>query len=153
MIAGRIASVDAGTGPRRRAARGGLERALIGAGTGAALGLVLWLAVAAIKVLYLRQNTACQQSSLSCLAAAAVAVGAAMAALAALAWPLLRIAGLRPAWPAALAAPPVAFILGRAYQAFTGNPAGRVPDGIVLLMVSYAVAALLTTPGAWRRRR
>ena len=123
---------------------------MLAAGVGAGLGLVLWLAVILITRFYLQRTASCQQSSLSCLAVAAVAVGAVLTALAVLAWPLLRTAGVRPAWPVALAAPPVAFILGRAYQAFTGNFAGRAPDGIVILMVAYAVAALLTKPGARR---
>jgi len=64
------------------------------------------------------------------------------------AWPLLRLAGVRPAWPVALIALPVAFILGRAYQAFAGSPAWGVPGLIVVPAVSYAAAALLTAPGA-----
>jgi hypothetical protein len=86
----------------------------------------------------------------SCLGDAVAGVLVVLAALAVLAWPLLRLAGVRPAWPAALIALPVAFILARAYQAFTGTPAWDVPGVIGVPAASYAAAALLTAPGARR---
>lgn len=73
---------------------------------------------------------------------------AAAVLLVVLAWPLLWLARVRPAWPVALTALPVGFILAHAYTAFIGAPYSLVPGIIVIPACSYSVAALLTAPGA-----
>ncbi|MFC4011177.1 hypothetical protein ACFOY2_28395 [Nonomuraea purpurea] len=61
-----------------------------------------------------------------------------------LAWPLLRIMGVRPAWPVALTVPVFLIPLGLTTEG---------PQAVVFgSVIAYVLAALATTPGIWRRR-
>jgi len=82
-----------------------------------------------------------------CLGDAIAGVGVAIAVVTVLAWPLLRLAGVRPAWLVALVALPVAFLVAHAYQAFIGSPAFAMPGTILVPAVSYAAAS------AWNGRQ
>jgi hypothetical protein len=130
-----------------RPARGGVERALIAAAVGGGLGAVVWL-VAVVVARSVSRSTTCQQQAWGCLGDAIAGFAVAVVVLAVLAWPLLRLAGVRPAWPVALVALPVAFILVHAYEAFGGILAGDTTGWILILAISYAAAAVLTEPGA-----
>jgi hypothetical protein len=129
----------------KTARRGALARALIAGGSAGGLGVLMWLVV---SVFILERSASCQSQGLDCLGALLVGFVAAAVMLVVLAWPLLWLARVRPAWPVALTALPVGFILAHAYAAFTGTPYWLVPGIIVIPACSYAVAALLTTPGA-----
>lgn len=127
------------------ARRGTLARALIAGGLAGGLSVLMWLIV---SVFILERSASCQSQGLDCLGELLVGFVAAAVMLVVLAWPLLWLARVRPAWPVALAALPVGFILAHVYAAFIGAPYWLAPGIIVIPACSYAVAALLTTPGA-----
>ena len=120
-------------------------RAIIAGGLAGGLSVLMWLVVI---VFLLERRASCQAQALDCLGVLLVGFAAAAVLPAALAWPLLWLARVRPAWPVALTALPVGFILAHAYAAFIGAPYWLAPGIIVIPACSYFVAALLTTPGA-----
>lgn len=122
---------------------------MIAGGVAGGLGLLWWLVIVLAARLYVG-SAGCQQLPLGCLGMAVIWVLAALAVMVVLAWPLLHLAGVRPAWPVALAAPLVAVVLARAYQAFAVLPAWSMPGVIVVPAAAYGAAALVTAPGARR---
>jgi hypothetical protein len=98
------------------------KRAVSAGAVGGGLGVLLWLVVVAVTPSVV-SGSACQQQAWGCLGDAIAGVAVAVVAVTVLAWPLLRLAGVRPAWLVALVALPVAFLVAHAYQAFIGSPA------------------------------
>jgi hypothetical protein len=88
---------------------------------------------------------------MGCLGLAVISLPVLAAGIVFLAGPLLRLAGVRPAWPIVLVGPAIALTLGYMYQRY-------FLDGALLTLLaasvgiagSYAVAALLTMPEGHR---
>jgi hypothetical protein len=120
-------------------------RATIAGVLAGGLSVLMWLVV---TVFLLERSANCQPQAVDCPGVLLVGFVAAAVLLVVLAWPLLWLARVRPAWPVALTALPVGFILAHAYAAFTGAPYWLVPGIIVIPACSYFAAALLTTTGA-----
>jgi hypothetical protein len=141
------------------AGRTGWARVLIAGIVPAALGVAVWLSIFlglwSHLLDSLTAHLSCQQGKMGCLGLDILGALTLVVALAALVGPLLRLAGVRPAWPIVLTGPPIVLILSHAYQSSPVASAFRLP-GLSLgvgLALSYAGAALLTAPGArpyWR---
>jgi hypothetical protein len=126
---------------------------LIAAAIPAALGVVALLSINlgwwSPLLQPVEAHLGCAQAKMGCLGQAIIAVLLLSIALAVLAAPVMRVAGLRPAWPTAIAGPVVALAVGQAYAASPLAGALSLPGlslGLVLA-VSYAAAAVLTGRG------
>ena len=64
------------------------------------------------------------------------------------AWPLMHVAGVRPAWPVALLGPVVAIMTYGAFVKLTDR--SLLTDLWIVLAVSYAAAAVITAPRLYR---
>jgi hypothetical protein len=95
----------------------------------------------------------CQSGKMGCLGldilgGVTVAVG-----LPLLIGPVLRLAGVRPAWPVILTGPVISLITGHAYQRFFPGAPLTLPVLSLGLAASYAAAAFVTMPSGFRRWR
>jgi hypothetical protein len=127
------------------AARAGpaIRRVLASASVAGVLGLAFWLVFSIGSGSRFFAGDTCGGPA-GCLMVAVFAVLAGLLAIVVVAWPLLRVAGVRPAWPVALLGP---FIALSAYREFTLlADHGLVPGLWILLAVSYAAAAVITAP-------
>jgi hypothetical protein len=82
------------------------------------------------------------------LASACVAGLVGLIAIVVLAWPLLHLAGVRPAWPVALLGP---FVATSTYYEFLTLVDRSFVTGLwILLAISYAAAAVITAPRLYK---
>jgi hypothetical protein len=155
MVSGDIPA--AGASPR--AGRTGWTRVLIAAGVPAVIGVAVWLPLndgawdGPLNAL--GNHLGCQSSRMGCLGPAILGIAALAVAGCAATGALLRLAGVRPAWPVALAGPVIALLLGTAFQGSSLGRALSLPglDLGLVLAISYGAAAYLTMPGGravWR---
>jgi len=142
-----------------RAGRGGWARVLIAAAVPAAIGVAVWLPLndGAWDGLLnsLGARLGCESSKMGCLGQTILGAIALAVAVVAAVGVLLRLAGIRPAWPVALAGPVISLLLGTAFQGSFLAWALSLPGlslGLVLA-ISYGAAAYLTMSGVrtvWR---
>jgi hypothetical protein len=146
-------------GASPRAGHGGWTRVLIAAGVPAVIGVAVWLPLNDgawdRPLTFLGAHLGCETSKMGCLGPAILGIAALAVAGCAATGALLRLAGVRPAWPVALAGPVIALLLGTAFQGSFLASALSLPGlglGLVLA-ISYGAAAYLTMPGGravWR---
>jgi hypothetical protein len=143
MAAGEQQRMRPGLGPAT-------SRLIAAGGVAGGLGVAYWLVVYIGAKSRAFSNLGCaQQQPWGCLGLVIIGVLAGLSAIALLAWPLLRVAGVRPAWPVALVGPVIAAILSRAYEDLGQDPF-RAAGIAVVLAVSYAAAAVITKPDVYR---
>jgi hypothetical protein len=127
---------------------------LIAAAVPAVLGVVVWLPLndGAWDGLInsLGSHLGCESSKMGCLGPAILGSVALVAAAVVAAGVLLRLAGIRPAWPVALAGPVIALLLATASEgSFLASALSPPGLGLgLVLAVAYAAAAYLTMPAA-----
>lgn len=123
-----------------------ISRVLASAGVAGGLGLMFWLVFYVGSRSHVGAGFACGGGG--CLFLAIVGVLAGLVAIVVLAWPLLRLAGVRPAWPVALLGPIIAM---NAYGEFLVLAERSLVTGLwILLAISYAAAAVITAPRLYR---
>jgi hypothetical protein len=135
------------TGWRRVLGRPAIRRVLASATVAGGLGVVFMLVLYIGSRSHVTAGLTCG-GEWGCLGLALIGALAGMLAIVVLAWPLLHMAGVRPAWPVALVGPVVALVLSREYGNLTGH---TLVTGLwVVLAVSYAAAAVITAPRLYR---
>jgi hypothetical protein len=131
-----------------------LRRVLTAGAVAGGLGLAFWLVADAVtRSRFARLS--CHLGRPGCttfvgvigLYAGLLAAFAGVLAIVVLAWPLLHAAGVRPAWPVALAGPVVAMAASGAYLRFVPAPHGAAVVPIVLAISYTAAAAITSTRG------
>jgi hypothetical protein len=125
-----------------------MRRVLASASVAGGLGLVFMLVIYTGSRSHVTAGLTCGGGEWGCLGLALFGALAGMLAIVVLAWPLLRAAGVRPAWPVALAGPVVALVASREYANLTGQ---TLITGLwIVLALSYAAAAVITAPRLYR---
>jgi hypothetical protein len=125
-----------------------IRRVLASACVAGGLGLAFWL------VFYIGSRSrftgggTCGGGPWGCLMVAIIGVLAGVLAIFVVAWPLLRAAGVRPAWPVALLGPVVAIMTYGAFVKLTDR--WQLTGVWIVLAVSYAAAAVITSPRLYR---
>lgn len=120
-------------------------RVLASASVAGGLGLIFWLVLHVASRSHV--GLTCGGGG-GCLFLAIVGVLAGLVAIIVLAWPLLHLAGVRPAWPVALLGPFIAIV---AYREFLLLVDRSLVTGLwILLAISYAAAAVITAPRVYR---
>jgi hypothetical protein len=138
--------------------RTGWTRVLMAAVVPAAMCIVLWLFVA-----YGRQSDlfdsmgehlSCWNGKMGCLGLALIGMPVLAAGVVLLAGLLLRLAGVRPAWPVVFGGLAIALIIGHIYQRYflNGAPVTLLAASLGVAG-SYAAAAFLTMPQGYRLPR
>jgi hypothetical protein len=127
--------------------RPAVRRALTSATVAGGLGLVFRLFLYIGSRSHVTSRLTCA-GEWGCLGLALIGVLAGTLAIVVLAWLLLHAAGVRPAWPVALAGPVVALVAGREYLNLTGQT--LVAGFWIVLALSYSAAAVITAPRLYR---
>jgi hypothetical protein len=112
------------------------------------LGLVLRLVFYIGSRSHLTGGGTCGGGPWGCLFVAIIGVLAGILVIFVVAWPLMHVAGVRPAWPVALLGPVVAIMTYGAFVKLTDQP--LLTDLWIVLAVSYAAAAVITAPRVYR---
>jgi hypothetical protein len=128
--------------------RPAIRRVLASASVAGGLGLVFMLVLYIGSRSHVTAGLTCGGGEWGCLGLALIGALAGMLAIVVLAWPLLHMAGVRPAWPVALAGPAVALVMSREYANLTGH--ALVTGLWIVLAFSYAAAAVITAPRLYR---
>ena len=139
--------------PVTAAGRAGWTRVLIAATVPSAVCIVLWLVVSYGVQSHLFGNLYDSMSEhlgcgrMGCLGLALLGLPVLAVAVVLLVGLLLRLAGVRPAWPITFGGLAIALIIGHAYQRYflAGAPLTLLA-AILGIAGSYAAAAFLTTP-------
>ena len=124
-----------------------LRRVAASAFVAGGLGFVFWLVVYIGARSHFAARLNCGESPWGCLYLGIIGVAAGLLVIVLLAWPLLRLAGVRPAWPVALLGPLIAI---NSYRAFLLADRSLISGLWIFLAISYAAAAVITAPRFFR---
>jgi hypothetical protein len=151
-----VTSVSLGQKPAHSlAGHTGWLRVLIAGAVPASVAIAIWvsnsLGIWSHLVNSLKGHLNCTNGKMGCLGPGLFLGVAVAVALPLLIGPLLRLAGVRPAWPVVVTGPVISLIVGHAYQRFFPGAALTLPILSLGLAASYAAAAFVTMPSDLRR--